>query len=106
MRMRTIDIDVFINLSKKYFEEKEKNKKEERRKRGRPKVYPDYLIFALLLFKVSRRLSFRELEEISKKELKEKVPDFSSLFYRFKNIDEDILKDFVAYIGEKNKGVR
>lgn len=77
------------------------NKENKERRRGRPKYYPDYLIHALLLFKISQNLSFRELEEIAKEETEEKIPDFSSVFYRFKNFDEEIIKEFIVFIGKE-----
>ncbi|PMQ01336.1 MAG: hypothetical protein CBR30_06690 [Dictyoglomus sp. NZ13-RE01] len=46
-----IDINVFLNFSKEYFKKKEIEKKKERRKRGRPKIYPDHLILTLLFIK-------------------------------------------------------
>lgn len=100
--MRNLKLELLIDLSKKFFEIKEKGKeKKERRRRGRPRTYHDYLILALLLFKTSKDLSFRDTEDRAKEETKENIPHFSSIHYRFNTLDEKIVKEFISFVGEE-----
>lgn len=64
------------------------------KRRGRPKVYEDYIILSALLLKVLKKLSLRELEE-ELKDLFPQAPDFTTLWYRFKKLDDKYLKELI-----------
>ncbi|AAC07367.1 IS5-like element ISAae1 family transposase [Aquifex aeolicus] len=63
-------------------------------KRGRPRVYEDHLIVAALLIKILENLSLRDLEE-RLKDLFPKVPDFTTLHYRFRKLNRGYLKELI-----------
>ena len=70
--------ELFVKLDKVY----EKIKK---KKRGRPKKYKESLIYFAFALKTARNLSYRDLEhQLKELNLFDKVSDFSSIFYRFK----------------------
>jgi len=80
---------LFVKLDKVY----EKIKK---KKRGRPKKYKESLIYFAFALKVVRNLSYRDLEhQLKELNLFDKVPNFSSMFYRFKHLNEIILGYFI-----------
>jgi len=60
-------------------------------KRGRPKLYHDYIIVFALLLKILENLSLRDLEFLLKK-LIPKAPDHTTLYYRFKKIKNIVLE--------------
>jgi len=63
-------------------------------KRGRPKLYHDYIIVFALLLKILENLSLRDLESLLK-ELLPKAPDHATLCYRFKKIENTILEKLI-----------
>ena len=70
-----------------------------RKKRGRPKKYKESLIYFAFAFKVARNLSYRDLEhQLKELNLFDKIPNFSSIFYRFKNLNEYIIGYFIKKI--------
>ena len=78
--------NLILKWSKNICNQLNKNSKT---KRGRPPVYEDYLVVSALLLKVLKKLSLRELEE-HLKEIFPKVPDFTTLWYRFKKLEKNI----------------
>ena len=83
---------LFVKLDKVY----EKLKK---KKRGRPKKYKESLIYFALAFKIIRNLSYRDLEyQLKELNLFDKVPNFSSMFYRFNKLNELIIGYFIKKI--------
>ena len=83
---------LFVKLDKIY--EKIKNKK-----RGRPRKYKESLIYFAFALKIARNLSYRDLEhQLKELNLFDKVPDFSSMFYRFKHLNELIIGYFIKKI--------
>ncbi len=75
-----------------------------RKKRGRPRKYQESLIYFALALKVLRRLSYRDLEyQLKELNLFEDIPDFSSLFYRFKQLNEMLLGYFIKKIANMLK---
>jgi len=95
--VKRVDIkELYEKLFKKLDVVYEKIKK---RKRGRPKKYKESLIYFAFAFKVVRNLSYRDLEyQLKETNLFDKVPDFSSLFYRFKHLNELIISYFIKKI--------
>jgi len=69
-------------------------------KRGRPRAYEDHLIVAALLIKILENLSLRDLEE-RLKDLFPKVPDFTTLHYRFKKLKQSYLKKLIHKTAEE-----
>jgi len=69
-------------------------------KRGRPRAYEDHLIVAALLIKILENLSLRDLEE-RLKDLFPKVPDFTTLHYRFKKLEQSYLKKLIEKTAEE-----
>jgi len=70
-----------------------------KKKKGKPKKYKESLIYFAFALKVVRNLSYRDLEhQLKEINLFDKVPDFSSLFYRFKNLNELIIGYFIKKI--------
>ena len=61
-----------MNYCKKYFKTKEKPK------RGKPKLYEDYLIIAIGIIMQMYNYSFREVIVILERELKRKLPSFNT----------------------------
>jgi hypothetical protein len=83
--------ELFIKLDKVY----EKIK----RKKGRPKKYKESLIYFAFAFKVARNLSYRDLEhQLKEINLFDKIPNFSSIFYRFKHLNELLVGYFIKKI--------
>ena len=57
------------------------------------------LIYFAFALKVARNLSYRDLEhQLKELNLFDKVPDFFSMFYRFKNLNELIIGYFIKKI--------
>ena len=73
-----------------------------RTKRGRPKKYPDEIILTLLFLQIAWRLSFRDLEYLAVQMLgRENVPDFSTYYYRLKQLPPFLLTDFLNFISSR-----
>jgi len=71
-------------------------------KRGRPKKYPDEIILTLLFLQVAWRLSFRDLEYLAVQTFgRENVPDFSTYYYRLKQLPPVLLTDFLNFISSR-----
>jgi len=92
--VKRVDIkELYKRLFKKLDVVYEKIKK---KKRGRPKKYKESLIYFAFALKVVRNLSYRDLEyQLKEINLFDKVPDFSSLFYRFKHLNELIIASLI-----------
>ncbi len=74
-------------------------------KRGRPKKYPDKIILTLLFLQVAWRLSFKDLEYLVVQIFgKENVSDFSSYYYRLKQLPYFLLIDFLNFISRRLLG--
>ena len=69
-------------------------KKNQKPRRGRPPLYQDQIIIAALLLKILKGSSLRELED-DLKELFPKVPDFTTLWYRFKKLEKSYLMEMI-----------
>ncbi len=69
-------------------------KKDKKPKRGRPPLYQDQIIIAALLLKILKGSSLRKLEE-DLKELFPKVPDFTTLWYRFRKLEKSYLMEMI-----------
>ena len=76
-------------------------------KRGRPRKYKESLIYFALALKVVQRLSYRDLEhQLKALNLFGEVPDFSSLLYRFKRLNERVLGYFIKKVANSIKTMR
>jgi len=97
VKVKRVDLkELYERFFKKLDVVYEKIKK---RKRGRPRKYKESLIYFAFAFKVARKLSYRDLEhQLKEIKLFEKIPDFSSLFYRFKHLNELIVGYFIKKI--------
>ncbi|MGC8872803.1 MAG: transposase [Caldimicrobium sp.] len=76
------------------------------KKRGRPAIYHTKLILTALILKTFLKLSFRDTQDLLEDLFPNKpIPDFSTLFYRFKNLDkqlvENLIKDLAEIIRQK-----
>ena len=89
--------NLILKWSKNICNQLNKNSKT---KRGRPPVYEDYLVVSALLLKVLKKLSLRELEE-HLKEIFPKVPDFTTLWYRFKKLEKTYLIRMIEETAKK-----
>ena len=97
-----------VNLKKLYQELFERVDKISKRvqKRGRPRKYKESLICFALALKVVQRLSYRDLEhQLKLLGLFSEVPDFSSLLYRFKRLNERVLAYFIKKVANSIKTV-
>jgi len=63
-------------------------------KRGRPPTYPDHVILFALLLKVLENLPLRDLEQ-RLKDLFPNAPDHTTLWYRFRKIENSYLKKLI-----------
>ncbi|MDO3651338.1 transposase, partial [Nocardia mangyaensis] len=73
--------------------------KDRKRKRGRPPLYRESLIYFALAVKQIFKLSWRDLEYHLNFILKdEKIPDFTTIFYRANKVDKEVLKKSINYI--------
>ncbi|MGC8853264.1 MAG: transposase, partial [Hydrogenobacter sp.] len=62
------------------------------KKRGRPAIYHTKLILTALILKTFLKLSFRDTQDLLEDLFPDKpIPDFSTLFYRFKNLDKQLV---------------
>jgi hypothetical protein len=81
-----------------------KDKKESKKKIGRPSTYSQQLILMLLFIKFALRIPYRQTEEIARKifgALGLKIPNFRTLHYRFTTSDlkfENVKKELVFCI--------
>jgi len=92
IELKRIDVEKLLTILDKLIKDRES-------KRGRPPIYRESLIYFAIAIKQIFRLSWRDLEYhlhfILKKE---KIPDFTTLFYRANQIDKEILKKSINYI--------
>ncbi|MDO3651377.1 transposase, partial [Nocardia mangyaensis] len=73
-------------------------------KRGRPIKYENKLIIFALLVKTLFRLSFRDTEDFLLELFpNQPIPDFSTLFYRFKNMDKEIIENLIQELAYEIK---
>ena len=63
-------------------------------KRGRPQKYPQHIILFALLLKTLENLSLRDLEH-KLKSLFPNAPDHTTLWYRFRKIENSYLKELI-----------
>ena len=84
-----------IEYCKKYL------KTDDRPKRGKPKVYEDYLILAIGIIMQMYNYSFREVIVILERELKRKLPSLSTLHYRLSKLDNKLLEETIAKISKE-----
>ena len=63
-------------------------------KRGRPPTYPDHIILFALLLKALENLSLRDLEQ-RLKDIFPNAPDHTTLWYRFRKIENSCLKELI-----------
>ncbi|MCS7196908.1 MAG: hypothetical protein NZ827_06545 [Aquificaceae bacterium] len=66
---------------------------------GRPPAYPTEIILLAAVLKLHFNVSYRTLELILKDKLGHS-PDFSTIFYRFKNIDPELLSFVISKTAE------
>ena len=76
-----------IKYCKKYFKTNDKPK------RGKPKVYEDYLILAIGIIMQMYNYSFREVIVILERELKRKLPSLSTLHYKLSKLDNKLYQN-------------
>jgi hypothetical protein len=101
VNLRELYEQLFVKLDKLY------ENIHKKRKKGRPRKYKESLIYFASAFKVSRNLSYRDLEhQLKELDLFDKIPDFSSMFYRFKQINKLILGYFIKKIANLIKTIR
>ena len=62
-----------------------------KRKRGRPKTYPDSLIILAFFIKTMMNFSYRDTIYFIQNTLKIDAPSLSDLHYRFSKLDEKLL---------------
>ena len=92
--------ELFVKLDKVY------ERKIKKKKRGRPKKYKESLIYFALALKIARNLSYRDLEhKLKELNLFDKVPNFSSIFYRFKHLNELTIGYFIKKIASLIKNI-
>ena len=84
-----------MNYCKKYFKTKEKPK------RGKPKIYEDYLILAIGIIMQMYNYSFREVIVILERELKRKLPSLSTLHCRLSKLDNKLLEKIILKISKE-----
>ncbi len=94
MELRARNNELLIKLIIAKSKEICKSLKPSQATKGRPKVYEDYIIIAALLIKTLERLSLRNLEE-RLKDIFPQVPDFTTIYYRFKKLNQDYLKELI-----------
>ena len=70
--------------------------------KGRPRKYPDEIILTMLLLQISWKLSFREVEFLATSIFgRENIPNFSTYYYRLKQIPSLLLIDFINFLSSK-----
>ena len=84
-----------IKYCKKYFKTNNKPK------RGKPKVYEDYLILAIGIIMQMYNYSFREVIVILERELKRRLPSLSTLHYRLSQLDNKLLEKIILKISKE-----
>ncbi len=68
-------------------------------KKGRPKKYPDEIILTMLFLQIAWKLSFRDVELFAASIFERKnIPDFSTYYYRLKQIPLLLLIDFISFL--------
>ncbi|WP_121922727.1 hypothetical protein [Hydrogenothermus marinus] len=72
---------------------REKSKKEKKGK-GRPKEYPDYLIISIFLYQILKGYSYREVLEETK-DIIQKLPSLSVYHYRVKTLPKSLLQKVI-----------
>ncbi len=63
-------------------------------KKRRPPTYPNHIIIFTLLLKILENLSPRDLEQ-KLKDLFPNAPDYTTLWYRFRKIENSCLKELI-----------
>jgi len=109
MKAKRLNFHKVLNLSKTYM-----NRRGQavlvylypfKTKRGRPKKYPDEIILTLLFLQVAWNLSFRDLEYLAVQIFgRENVPDFSTYYYRLKQLPPILLVDFLNFVSRRLLG--
>ncbi|ADY73946.1 transposase IS4 family protein [Desulfurobacterium thermolithotrophum DSM 11699] len=109
MKAKRLNFHKVLNLSKTYM-----NRRGQavlvylypfKTKRGRPKKYPDEIILTLLFLQVAWNLSFRDLEYLAVQIFgRENIPDFSTYYYRLKQLPSILLVDFLNFVSRRLLG--
>ena len=74
-------------------------------KRGKPKKRPDEIILVLIFLQVAWKLSFKEVELIAVQLFeRENIPNFSTYYYRLKNLLLLLLIDFLNFLSRRLLG--
>ncbi len=68
--------------------------KNKQSKKGRPPTYPNHIIIFALLLKILENLSLRDLEQ-RLKDLFPNAPDHTTLWYRFRKIENSYIKKLI-----------
>ncbi len=69
-------------------------------KKRRPPTYPNHIIIFALLLKVLENLSLRDLEQ-KLKDLFPNTPDYTTLWYRFRKIENSYIKKLIHTTARK-----
>jgi hypothetical protein len=71
------------------------------KKGERPAIYHIKLILTAFILKTFLKLSFRDAQDLLKDLFPNKpIPDFSTLFYRFKNLDKQLVENLIKDLAE------
>ena len=95
MRRSKITLNLILQITKSAIKESPK-----RKRRGRPRIYPDHLIISLMLYQTLFGLSMREVLEEAERVLP-KVPSLSDFHYRAKRIPKEVFRKLIAILAKK-----
>ena len=92
IELKRIDLTKLIHILDQLMENR-------KNRRGRPPIYKESLIYFALAVKLLFKLSWRDLEYNLNFLLKDqKIPDYTTLFYRANQIDEETIQKCIRYI--------
>jgi hypothetical protein len=109
MKAKRLNFHKVLNLSKTYMNRRGQAVQgylyPVKTKKGRPRKYSDEIILTLLFLQVAWNLSFRDLEYFAVQIFgRENVPDFSTYYYRLKQLSPILLIDFLNFISRRLLG--
>ncbi|MCX7734849.1 MAG: hypothetical protein N2254_08860 [bacterium] len=91
-------IELLLKLIKKLVEQFYSQNPQPKRP-GRPPAYPTEIIILAAILKIHKDVSYRTLELILKDKLGHS-PDFSTIFYRFKKLNPELLSFVLSKTAE------
>ncbi len=92
IELKRIDLTKLLHILDQLIENR-------KNRRGRPPIYKESLIYFALAVKLLFKLSWRDLEYNLNFLLKDqKIPDYTTLFYRANQIDEETIQKYIRYI--------